>query len=157
MDQKQIGWMLLGFSIILIVVLGFVKSSIDEQSSFLCEAIDADPNLDMSDCPAHKNNTISWLMIVAFGISFVILFTGAYLSFVPIKSTIKHKFKKSKLDAPERKIYDLLEEKGSMYQSDLVKETGYSKVKLTRILDKMEQKDILEKKRRGMTNIVVLK
>ena len=63
-----------------------------------------------------------------------------------------------KLDAEEQKIIRLLEEKeGSTYQSDLIKETGHSKVKITRILDKLESKGILEKKRRGMTNIVVLK
>jgi uncharacterized membrane protein len=44
-----------------------------------------------------------------------------------------------------------------MYQSDLIKETEFSKVKITRILDKMESKDVIDRKRRGMTNIIVLK
>ena len=46
---------------------------------------------------------------------------------------------------------------GSAYQSDLIKATGYSKVKVTRILDKMESKGIVERKRRGMANIIVMK
>jgi uncharacterized membrane protein len=43
-----------------------------------------------------------------------------------------------------------------MYQSDLVKETKLTKVKITRILDKMEAKKIIKRQRRGMTNIVFL-
>ena len=31
------------------------------------------------------------------------------------------------------------------------------KVKITRLLDKLEAKDLIERKRRGMNNIVVLK
>ena len=55
-------------------------------------------------------------------------------------------------------MYDIIKGKnGSAYQSDLIKETGFSKVKVTRILDKMETADIIERKRRGMTNIIVLK
>ena len=46
---------------------------------------------------------------------------------------------------------------GSYTTADLIKETDYTKVHMTRILDKMEGKRILERKRRGMTNIVVLK
>ena len=46
---------------------------------------------------------------------------------------------------------------GSAYQTDLIKETGFSKVKISRVLDRLEAKDILERKRRGMTNIIVLK
>ena len=44
-----------------------------------------------------------------------------------------------------------------MYQSSLMKETGFSKVKTTRVLDRLETKKILERKRRGMTNLVVLR
>jgi uncharacterized membrane protein len=64
----------------------------------------------------------------------------------------------SKLDSDERKIIGLLQENdGSTFQSDIVKGLGYSKVKITRILDKMEQHGLIERKRRGMANLVVLK
>ena len=46
---------------------------------------------------------------------------------------------------------------GSVYQSDIMKKTGFSKVKVSRVLDKLEQKGLLERKRRGMTNLVVAK
>ena len=51
----------------------------------------------------------------------------------------------------------LLREEGSVYQSDLIKETKLTKVKVSRVLDKLEGKGLIERKRRGMTNIIVLK
>ena len=64
----------------------------------------------------------------------------------------------SKLDDDEKKIYASIKASdGASYQSDLIKELGMSKVQITRILDKLEAKKIIERKRRGMTNIVVLK
>jgi len=64
----------------------------------------------------------------------------------------------SKLDKEEKTIVELVKiHNGSMYQSDIIKQTDYSKVKVTRILDKLEGKKLIDRKRRGMTNIVVLK
>ena len=58
----------------------------------------------------------------------------------------------------EKKIFEILtKSEGSAYQSDLVKQTSLSKVKITRILDKMENKGIIERKRRGMANIIIIK
>ena len=73
--------------------------------------------------------------------------------------TTEEKNKKlENLDEDEKKIMSLvLREEGSVYQSDLVKETGLSKVMVTRLLDKLEGRGLIERKRRGMTNIVVLK
>ena len=159
LNQENIGFVLIAFSIILIAILSFVKVGFDRQGALLCEAVEADPNLDMEECPAHKNNT-SWLILVAFGMVFFILVSGIYLIFMPVKAD-KHKFKEvnvSKLDKDEKTIYNLLKRNdGSMYQSDLIKETGLSKVKISRILDKLTSKDIIDRKRRGMTNIIVLK
>jgi uncharacterized membrane protein len=62
------------------------------------------------------------------------------------------------LDEAERIIMNIvLRENGSVYQSDLIKETKQSKVKVSRVLDKLEGKGLIERKRRGMTNIIILK
>ena len=115
----------------------------------------------MKDCPAHQSN-FSWMIIIAYGIGFLILLVGVYIIFVSNGSAdTKKDFKPidiSKLNDEERNFYDIIRNKGgSSYQIDLIKETGFSKVKTTRILDKMELRGILERKRRGMTNIIVLK
>ena len=155
---KKLGIALAVSAVALLILLIFVKVNVDAQAAFICETVAAN-NIDMFSCPAHSN-PVSWLLVSAFGIAFLMLGAGLYLFLIPMKEE-KQEFKEvnlSKLDEDEKKIYDLLKSKeGSIYQTDLIKETDFSKVKVSRLLDKMEQRGILERKRRGMTNIVVLK
>ncbi len=51
----------------------------------------------------------------------------------------------------------IIEAQGSIFQSDLVNKTNLSKVKVTRILDRLEGQGLIERRRRGMTNIILLK
>jgi uncharacterized membrane protein len=44
-----------------------------------------------------------------------------------------------------------------MFQSDIIEKTKLNKVKITRILDSLEAQNLIERKRRGMTNLVILK
>ena len=70
----------------------------------------------------------------------------------------KRKIAAAELDSDEGKVVAFINEgNGSVYQSDIMKKTGFSKVKVSRVLDKLEQKGLLERKRRGMTNLVVAK
>ena len=162
--MKNMGFVLIGFSLLLGVLLVFVKANTDQQAAFLCEKFHEN-QLDMQQCPAHKSST-SWLLTLAFGTAFLILGAGIYLV---LSSGTSHAFKEAKapelpkdvlnkLDADEKAVYEAIRNKeGSAYQSDLAKETSCSKVKMTRVLDRLESKGIVERKRRGMTNIVVLK
>ncbi|MBT3865783.1 MarR family transcriptional regulator [Candidatus Woesearchaeota archaeon] len=155
-DQKSLGIILIVFAIFLIIIVSSLKVNLDEQGAFLCEIVESDPTLDMEECPAHKNNSPSWLIMIAFGISFLIFASGIYLTTVQKKS--KKKVDLSNLNEDEQKLIGLIKEnEGSMYQSDLIKELDISKVQLTRILDKLENKKVIERKRRGMANLVVLK
>ena len=62
------------------------------------------------------------------------------------------------LDSDEKKLYQLLlENKGTIFQSELVEKSGFDKVKVTRILDKLEGKQVIQRMRRGMTNVVLIK
>lgn len=159
-NLKTIGYALAGISIILLITLTFIKIDVDERDLFLCQQFHEN-NLDMADCPAHTSN-ISWVITVAFGLSFLMLGLGIYI-LVFSKQVLKDskQFKEvdlSKLDDEEKQVYAFVKSKeGSTYQSDLVKETGFSKVKMSRILDKLETKGILERRRRGMANLVILK
>lgn len=161
-NHKSIGSLLTALAVILLFVLIVVKINTDREEAFLCRVVETSPTLDMEECPAHGSYT-SWLMLAAFGLSFLIFGSGLYLLFLPVKkdpreSLFSPAVDPSTLTGEERTIYDKIKlNQGSLYQSDLIKETGLSKVKISRILDKMEGKGILEKKRRGMTNIVVLK
>ncbi|MBI2100991.1 hypothetical protein HYT53_00075 [Candidatus Woesearchaeota archaeon] len=164
-NPKAVGYLLIGFSIALLAALSFIKIQLDGQASYLC-AYFHEKSLE-TDCPVHKANSvwtaISWALTTAFGIDFLVFVLGVYIAFFYKPFPMEHKkdFKQidfSRLDDEERKVYELVKSKnGSAYQTDLIKETSFSKVKVTRVLDRLEAKDILERKRRGMTNIIVLK
>ena len=50
-----------------------------------------------------------------------------------------------------------MEEHRTIFQADLIEKTGFGKAKMTRILDRLEGKGFVERKRRGMTNVVVIR
>jgi len=51
----------------------------------------------------------------------------------------------------------IIEAQGIIFQSALVEKTKFSKSKISRILNKLEAKGLIERKRHGMTNVVILK
>ena len=53
-------------------------------------------------------------------------------------------------------LVKIIQEKGTMFQSDIVEKTEFPKAKVTRILDRLEGKKIIERKRRGMSNVIIL-
>ncbi len=64
----------------------------------------------------------------------------------------------SKLNKDEKLILEkIIEAQGAIFQSELVEKTNFSKAKVTRILDRLEVMGIIERRRRGMTNLVILK
>lgn len=159
LTTKQAGWTLIILSFLLILLVAKIKVDHDQRDTFLCQAYHQIPDADMTQCPVHQSNT-SWYFMLGFVVLAALGILGIILLLPPRKmeTTAPKKADLSKLDEEEKKIYALLQQKeGSMYQSDLVKETGFTKVHITRILDKLEGKGILERKRRGMTNIVVVR
>lgn len=61
------------------------------------------------------------------------------------------------LPPEEKEVFQkIIDAQGSIMQSELVTQE-LTKVKVTRILDKLEGKGLIERKRRGMTNVVILK
>lgn len=51
----------------------------------------------------------------------------------------------------------IIDSNGTIFQSELTHEPNFNKVKVSRILDKLEGRGIIERRRRGMTNVVILK
>ncbi|OGI12671.1 hypothetical protein A3K64_03790 [Candidatus Micrarchaeota archaeon RBG_16_36_9] len=76
------------------------------------------------------------------------------------KNITKENYQKimSDLNSEEKLVLEkIIESKGTIFQSDLVENTKFNKVKITRILDKLEGRGLIERKRRGMTNVIILK
>lgn len=128
-----------------------------------------------SACPMW--GTIDFQTNLSIGIMIFIIVIGAYLIFFGKEEKIVTKIKTVKqqiepkninkenyqkimkeLNNDERLIFEkVIESNGSIFQSDLVDKTNFTKVKVTRILDKLEGIGLIERKRRGMTNIIILK
>lgn len=53
-------------------------------------------------------------------------------------------------------IKKIIDTNGPTYQADLIRDTGFSKVRIVRILRRLESRDLIERKRRGMSNVVFL-
>jgi len=62
------------------------------------------------------------------------------------------------LNKSEKKIYDIIVKMGGIaFQSEIVRKSGLSRSTVSIILDKLEARGILIKRRKGMYNIVVLR
>ena len=76
----------------------------------------------------------------------------------PSVSTAKIKKLAAILPSDEKKIYNIVvDSQGFVFQNDLIEKSGLNKVTITRILDKLEAKGLVERRRRGMSNVIVLK
>ncbi len=171
MKTNRIGWLLMSIAILLSITLSVIKLNVDKEQSFLCKLIEESPTMMIENCPAHQNNT-SWWILVGFLGAIFIFGSGIYLLLFSDKegaasqseiergSEMKISPQKEVTELPEeeQKIYEMIKlNQGSLYQSDVIKQTGLSKVKVSRILDRMEGKGIIDRKRRGMTNIIILR
>jgi hypothetical protein len=157
MKNKNVGYLIVGISIFIFLIVLIFNSALKNIVGATCSH---GPTCSMFD-------TISLQTFVSLAIAFLVLFIGVFLIFskeekeIVIKR-VKEKIKKKKLDlsgldSVERKAVSLLKVEGAVFQKSLMEELGVGKVKMTRLLDKLEAKQIVERKRRGMNNIVVFK
>ena len=73
-------------------------------------------------------------------------------------SEIDVRFALRLLDGDKRKVFSkIVESGGEILQKDLHIQTGFSKAKITRILDYLEMKGLIIRKRYGMTNKVIIR
>ena len=121
--------------------------------------------VELNQIPNIYNSTD--LLVIGFS-SFILGSSLVYLMLVDKDkgaqtkiSIVREKWKKllGELSDPDEKVIVriVVDEGGTIFQSQLVEKSGFSKSKVSLILDKLEARKILERKRRGMTNVVVLK
>ncbi len=158
MKNKNVGFFIVGISAVIgLIILLFnmgLKNIVDQA----CDH--------GSSCVMHETITLQTsLSLVIAGLVFLI---GIFFIFTKeneriIIKKVKEKVKKKKIDltgfdSVEKKAIQILQrENGVIFQKTLMEELGVGKVKMTRLIDKLEAKQLAERKRRGMNNIVVLK
>lgn len=161
MENKKVGYLLIGIAVLLVGIVFLFQNALLKINAATCTS----PDHSLS-CP--MNAGITQQTFLSLGIVGLLVIVGLVLIFSkPDEKVIvktkkvtekKKKIDKSSLDKDEAKVVSLLEkESGGMFQADLKEKLEIGKVKLTRLLDKLEAKQIIERKRRGMNNIVILK
>lgn len=158
MKNKNVGYLIIGIAVVIGIIVLLFNGIIKENIGLTCSH--------GPTCGMYTDLKVqTWISLIIVGIIFII---GLFLIFskesekIILKTrTVKEKRKPidiSKLDAGEKNIIKILEEEnGAIFQSTLMEKLGIGKVGMTRILDKLESKQIIERKRRGMNNIVILK
>lgn len=126
-------------------------------------------------CPMW--GTINFQTNVSIGIIIFVVAIGLYLIFFGKEEKVVTKIKTIKqqigpkkitkenyknvmkdLGKDEKMVFEkIIESQGTLFQSELVDKTKFNKVKVTRILDKLEGRGLIERRRRGTTNVVLLK
>ena len=167
MENRYVGLLIIGIVIIFFfVIISFnnaLEKSIEISLTNSCSHEET--------CPMQV--TLKNQKIISYSLMGLLLLVGLFITFFMKEGSreeLKLYKKEIKLSPEEigQKIEDLepeektlmqilLREEGSVYQSDLIKETSLSKVKISRLLDRLEGKGLIERKRRGMTNIIILR
>ena len=163
MKNRNVGYLIVGISILIVLVIFLFNQGM---TSIVNETCSHGPSCTMY-------TTIRTQTYLSFSIAGLVFIIGLFLIFSKenerivikkIKPTANIEPKKwnkkslENLDSNEKDIMNLLlENKGNMFQSDIIEKTNINKVKITRILDGLESQGLIERKRRGMTNIVMLK
>jgi len=160
MENKYVGYIMLGISALLVAIVLLFQKALKQVVSLSCTGEHG------LSCPMSQTvNQQTYLALAIVGllviISIVLIFTKPKEKIILKTRTVKAKIKpidKSNLDKDEKKVVDFLEkENGAIFQKTLMEKLEIGKVKTTRLLDKLEAKQIIERKRRGMNNIVVLR
>lgn len=156
-DVKRIGVVISVLSIILLYILASFSIEIAKVKAAACVHPTGGP------CPITAHIPVAsyfgFILLLGIGYLGIQLASKAGAS-EKIRKEISMKAEEAakKLDGDEKKAYELIAASdGVIFQSDLVEKMGYPKMKVTRILDKLEGRNLIERRRRGLTNIVVIK
>ena len=166
MENKYVGYLLLGISVLVIFLILLFNSTLKEIISTSCGEIH-----DGELCPMSK--TVNQQAYIALGVvglliivSFILIFSKPQKEIqkeiIVQTKTVEKKTPKKKIDTSdlkpeEKQVLELIQDNKAIFQADLIEKTGFGKAKMTRIIDRLEGKGFVERKRRGMTNVVVLK
>lgn len=163
MRNKNVGWLVIGISVFMAVIVWIFNVGLRDVLNATCTH--------GPTCSMYQ--TLSLQTWISLAVVLVVFFIGLFLVFSkehekivvkkikPTANITPKEFDKKNLknlDKEELKVMNLiLSKNGSMFQSEIVDQTALGKVRVTRILDSLESQGLIERKRRGMTNIVMLR
>lgn len=159
MENKYVGYLILGISVLVIVVIFLFNSALKE---IIVDSCGMEHSL---VCP--MNRTVNQQTYIALGVVGLLVIVGFILIMSkPQKEIIVKRIEKkakapnkdfSDLTSEEKNLASLIQNSKAIFQAELIEKTGFGKAKMTRMLDRLEGRGFIERKRRGMTNVVVWK
>ncbi len=156
MKNKNVGYLISGIAFVIGIIVILFNKALKNIVSQTCVHGPA--------CSMYS--TIAMQTWISVGIAGIVLVIGLFFIFAKeperiIFKKIKEPKKKLNLEGlsdDEKKVIELIQnENGAIFQASLMEKIGIGKVGITRLLDKLEAKQLIERKRRGMNNIVVLR
>ena len=151
MKTKGVGIVILGMAILMLSLVIMFNRALTQIVNTSCSHGDT--------CPMW--GTLDFYTNLSLGLIIAIIL---FLVFLKDNSVLNRLFNTEKLKShkplslEESQIIKLItESNGSIFQSEIVEKTNMPKVKISRILDRLEGHGLIERKRRGMTNMVLLK
>lgn len=158
MENKKVGWLIIGLSGVMIAIIGIFNNAMKRIIDAGCPLVE-----NHLTCPAYT--TIDQQTYLSLAIVGIVIILGLVFMFTkPQEKIVYKKFKKeskkidlSNLTTEEKEVLKMIESEKAMFQAELIEKTRFGKVKISRILDRLDNRGITERKRRGMQNIVVLK
>jgi len=161
MENKNVGWLLLGISILIIFLVFLFNNTLMESVRNSCFIQHGDvQSCEMYDSVNYQTYFALAIVGVLAIVSLVLIFSKQNERIVIKKIKEKKAYKEVNLSSfrpEEKQVYNFVKDNGAIFQADLIEKTEFSKARMTRIVDKLEGAGLVERKRRGMTNVVVLK
>ncbi len=163
LNTKTIGLGIMVFAVFLFVAgFGYVRSAEQALLEGHTIAQDGDCQHEIgSVCPFEQISRLVVPKFIGLFLDVILFAFGVYL-FLQKKPEEKLAAKAhaaaKELGGEEAKIFEIITQSNGMaFQHELVQKLNLSKVRVTRLLDKLEAKGLVERRRRGMTNIIVLR
>ena len=152
---------MIGISILIVLLVFLFNNTLMESVRNSCFI----QHGDVESCEMY--NSVNYQTYLALGIVGILVIFSLFIIFSkPDEKIIVKKIKEKKpqkeinlssFRQEEKQAYNLVRENGAIFQAELIEKTGFSKARMTRIIDKLEGSGLVERKRRGMTNVVVMK
>lgn len=163
MKPRYLGITMVIVSMIVVFFLVYLNNSIQENNIKVCTEIcslQKESSCSIESCLYNLDNTHHKQTIYLIGLFIAFIGgIGFYLSLTKEDKLIKQKhYDLTKLNKEEKNVFIFIRKNNDngTYQNRIIEEFNFSKSMVTRILDKLVQQSLVERKRRGMSNLIVL-
>ncbi len=160
MENKHVGFVILGISVVIIGIVFLFQSALRDIVTANCSEAHGG-----NSCPMYVTiNQQTYLALSIVGV--LVIFGGVLIFSKPEERIVVRKIKEKKPEKEvdlsgfrpeEKQVLKLVQQDGAIFQAEIIEKTGFGKAKISRIVDRLEGKGLVERKRRGMTNVVVMR